>query len=165
LIELMIVVAIIGILAAIAIPAYQDYTIRTQISEGLNIAGEAKNALSDYYANIGRFPNGAAVSPNTSVGLPSAGSIVGNYVAGVTIADDGTGNIHVEYGHQINANVTVGATSGLILWPLTVQNSPTSPITWLCGYAPNPAPGTLNTPAATAGTTVLTKWLPSDCRP
>ncbi len=56
LIELMIVVAIIGILAAVAIPAYQDYTIRAQVSEGLNLAGEAKNAISDFYANRGRLP-------------------------------------------------------------------------------------------------------------
>ncbi|VDY05994.1 protein of unknown function [Thiomonas sp. Bio17B3] len=56
LIELMIVVAIIGILAAIAIPAYQDYTIRAQVSEGLSLADGAKTALAEYYTNTGAFP-------------------------------------------------------------------------------------------------------------
>ena len=65
LIELMIVVAIIGILAAIAIPAYQDYTIRAQVSEGLNLAGGAKAAVSEYTMDRGLFP--------TSNGRPFAG--------------------------------------------------------------------------------------------
>ena len=58
LIELMIVVAIIGILAAVAIPAYQDYTIRAQVSEGLTLAGQAKSAVSEYYSEHGAWPNG-----------------------------------------------------------------------------------------------------------
>jgi type IV pilus assembly protein PilA len=75
LIELMIVIAIIGILAAIAIPAYQDYTVRTQVSEGMVLADGVKTALSEYYANLGRFP-----SSNASAGLESMRSISGKYV-------------------------------------------------------------------------------------
>ncbi len=67
LIELMIVVAIIGILAAIAIPAYQDYTIRSQLTEGLNLAGAVETGVAEYFANTGSFP-----TDNSSLGLTSA---------------------------------------------------------------------------------------------
>ena len=63
LIELMIVIAIIGILAAIAIPAYQNYTIRSQVTEGLSLADGWKTSISEYYAQNGKFPQGAAVAP------------------------------------------------------------------------------------------------------
>ena len=82
LIELMIVIAIIGILAAIAIPAYQDYTIRSKVSEGLNMAGAAKLAVSETFDSRGNFPSVA----NLSYGLPAAGSIAGTYVTSITAA-------------------------------------------------------------------------------
>jgi prepilin-type N-terminal cleavage/methylation domain-containing protein len=75
LIELMIVIAIIGILAAIAIPAYQDYTIRSKVSEGLNMAGAAKLAVAETFDSSGKFPS----VDNVSYGLPAARSITGTY--------------------------------------------------------------------------------------
>jgi type IV pilus assembly protein PilA len=81
LIELMIVIAIIGILAAIAIPAYQDYTIRSKVSEGLNLAGSAKLAVAETFDSEGSFG-----TDNAAVGLPLAASIVGNYVSSITVA-------------------------------------------------------------------------------
>ena len=78
LIELMIVIAIIGILAAIAIPAYQDYTIRSKVSEGLNMAGAAKLAVAETYDSSGSFKNS-----NASYGLPAAASISATYVSAI----------------------------------------------------------------------------------
>ena len=92
LIELMIVVAIIGILAAIAIPAYQNYTIRAQVAEGFSLASGAELAVMDYYMQHGTMP-----TDNTAVSL---GAPVGTYVASVTITD---GQIKVVYGGSANA--------------------------------------------------------------
>lgn len=80
LIELMIVVAIIGILAAIAFPAYQGYLIRAQVAEGSELADGVKTALGEYYHSTGRPP-----STNASVGLPAPASISGKYVASVSV--------------------------------------------------------------------------------
>ncbi len=80
LIELMIVVAIIGILASIALPAYQDYTKRAHVAEGLTLANGAKLAIVDYYATNGTYP----VS-NSVVGMPAANSITGNAVRSILV--------------------------------------------------------------------------------
>ena len=80
LIELMIVVAIIAILAAIALPAYQDYVIRSQVSEGSVLADGAKTAVAEYYSNRGSAP-----TDNAAAGLAAAASITGKFVSQVTV--------------------------------------------------------------------------------
>jgi len=103
LIELMIVVAIIAILAAIAISQYQDYVIRSQVSEGSSLADGVKTALGEFVNNRGYFP-----ANNSSAGLAPAASIKGEYVGAVNIAVK-TGVITAYYnGNKANTNISTG---------------------------------------------------------
>jgi len=115
LIELMIVVAIIAILAAIAIPAYQDYLIRTQVSEGAVLASGAKAAVWDFVSNTGRFPPN-----NQSAGLATNTSISGSYVSSVDVT---SGVIKVLYaGPKPNSHIT-SSSEYLVLSPVSHAGS------------------------------------------
>ncbi|WP_372739059.1 pilin [Neptunomonas sp.] len=115
LIELMIVVAIIGILAAIALPAYQDYTKRAHVTEGLTLAAAAKTAVTEYYSSQAAFP-----TTNASAGMTASTNITGNAVNSVAIGTSGA--ITVTY----NGKVTSGAT--IILAPTAASGG----VTWTC---------------------------------
>ena len=121
LIELMIVVAIIGILAAIAIPAYSDYTIRAQVSEGLTLAGGAKAAVSEYTMDRGRYPSTQALA-----GLSAPASIVGKYTLSVD-AGAFPGRIAITYGVDAHADL---AGDTLILSALSVAGA--GSVVWAC---------------------------------
>jgi len=137
LIELMIVVAIIAILAAIAIPAYQNYLIRSQITEGMVLSTGAKAAVWDYFSNTGLYPK-----DNASAGLPPDTSITGRYVSQVEVSQ---GKIIATF-NNTNANTAIHGRT-LILSPATAGDT----IIWTC----NPT-GSANV--------VDPKYLPSSCR-
>jgi type IV pilus assembly protein PilA len=140
LIELMIVVAIIAILAAIAIPAYQDYTIRSQVSEGMSLADGSKTAVAEFYSNAGHLP-----TSNGSAGLASPSSIGGSYVGSVTVA---AGLVTVKYGPDSNAAFGTKANDKIKGSTLLLSPSPSvGSIAWVC-----------------KSSTLNAKYLPSSCR-
>lgn len=134
LIELMIVVAIIAILAAIAVPAYQNYLIRAQVSEGMSLAEGAETAVWDYVASTGRYPSG-----NLSAGLPTAISINGNYVSQVKVTN---GQIAASFARP-KTNPAISSYQ-LLLSPVTSAGS----ISWNCSTQ----------------TTIPSQYLPTACR-
>jgi len=140
LIELMIVVAIIAILAAIAIPQYQNYIIRTQVSEGMNLADGAKTAVSEYYTNKGGWPNA-----NSSAGLPdTTASTGGKYVDHVSVAG---GPIVATFGKESNSKINGDV---LVLSPSDLGGT----ISWNCK----------SNAQSTTKTNVPEAYLPTACR-
>lgn len=134
LIELMIVVAIIGILAAIAIPAYLDYAIRSQVAQGINLAAGAKVAVAEYYQDQGVYP-----SDNATAGLAAAATITGKYVVQVEIT--GAGFIQVTFGKDANVKILNAVMT-------ITPNDNDGSMSWACS----------------GDATLVDKWLPPACR-
>ncbi|MBC7608265.1 MAG: pilin [Polaromonas sp.] len=155
LIELMIVVAIIGILAAVALPAYQDYTVRAKVTEGLTLAGSAKTAVAENAANGAAFNSGYTPPAATK------------NVASLAI-DQGNGRITITYDSAIDGGANLilnpldGSTNSGVALTGTATNSnvPTAgSISWVCAST-----GSTNANSAIAKGSIKDKYVPASCR-
>lgn len=143
LIELMIVIAIIAILLAIAIPAYQDYTVRTKVGEGVNLAAAAKAAVTETFQSTGTFP-----ATNAAAGLAADNAIKGKYVSSVKVTGGGAnGAVDVTYA----APDTPPEITGKLLQYVTIVNA--GSVDWECSTTQG------------AATNVDARYLPAECRP
>ena len=147
LIELMIVVAIIGILAAIAIPAYQDYITRGQVSEAVTLGGGLKSPLAEYGADKNAWPT--LVGPTATAGSGQLNAtLIGKYSTVTT-------SVASTYpAGRITVTMTTGKASGSALTYTTANGGST----WACGNT------TVDT-ASGSGTTIAAKYLPNACKP
>jgi type IV pilus assembly protein PilA len=123
LIELMIVVTIIGILAAVAVPMYLDYAVRSQISDGITLAKGAKNAVTEYFQDRGSMP-----ASNADAGLSASNEIQGRYTASIAVGN-ADGVITITYGNQANAVVFGEAIT------LTANTAQAGSVQWVCSSA------------------------------
>ncbi|HFA2649219.1 TPA: pilin [Neisseria gonorrhoeae] len=153
LIELMIVIAIVGILAAVALPAYQDYTARAQVSEAILLAEGQKSAVTEYYLNHGEWPEN-----NDKAGVASASDIKGKYVKSVTVAK---GVVTAEMASS-NVNKEI-KDKRLSLWARRQDGS----VKWFCGQPvkrDNAGTDAVTDDATGKDKEIDTKHLPSTCR-
>jgi type IV pilus assembly protein PilA len=149
LIELMVVIAIIGIMATFALPSYQDRVIKTQIQEGLEMISPIKKSQAEYYSKHGRLP-----VDNAALGLPEPDKYVGNYVRRVEVEN---GAIHITFGNRINRNAS---DKMLTLRPAIVKDAPIVPIAWVCAKAKAPEGMTV---LGKDATNLPNHFLPLDC--
>jgi type IV pilus assembly protein PilA len=159
LIELMIVVAIIGILAAIAIPAYQDYTIRAQVTEGLSLVSGIKTNIEDFYQQKGVFP-AAVVTTAGPTGLAYAAVPVGKY-GSADIAANGVIQMTFSNANNFQANAKLNS----LVLSVSPAISTNGDLVWICGRAATPSTGIATAaPATTTSATLVDKWLPGSCK-
>ena len=176
LIELMIVIAIVGILAAIALPAYQNYVVRSQVTEGLALMDGVKTAIADFYSQCGAMPAAGLTTAATGCGTVTGSGVTATSTSGLGFPATPKGKYSVI---DILANGTITATYSsaspqqansvlntlvLAVYPATASNSGNGDLIWVCGTQTLPT-GYVTAGGTAASTTFTNKqWLPASCR-
>lgn len=150
LMEMMVVIAIIGILALIAAPGYMDQMIRKQIVEAVPLAEIAKTPIAAAWTVAHAFP-----LDNAGAGLPAADKIVNNFISALSVQG---GAIHLTFGNSANSRIKGKVLS---LRPAVVEDAPVVPVAWVCGNAAGPGKMTVK---GENKTTVPAAYLPLNCR-
>lgn len=150
LMEMMVVIVLIGILAMLAVPTFQERIIREQIVTAVPLADIAKTPIAAAWVTTQTFP-----PDNAGAGLPAADKIVNNFVSSLTVQN---GVIHLTFGNRAH-NAIIGKT--LSIRPAVVEDAPIVPVTWVCGNAPGPDKMTIK---GENKTTVINQLLPLGCR-
>lgn len=154
-IELLVVLAIIGMLVAIAMPAYRDYEIRAEVSEGIMLLGDCRTQVNDFYARWGGMP-----AENADVGLKPADTQRGRYVQSISVSG-GVLVASMKLGDDIGGASTERT---LTFRPWIDSTNTASPIVWTCGERNPQLPTNYHVIGNIAANAVETRWLPTICR-
>ena len=155
-IELLLVLCILGVLAAIALPAYRDYELRAEMAEALIFIGDAKTSVNEFYSRWGGMP-----ADNAQAGMRPAASLSGKYVRDLTVTD-GVVVASVELGKGLGTAAPLERTLTLRPWLNTAV--PGAPILWSCGESQPDHAGDYRAIGTLAAGPVEAKYLPAVCR-
>jgi type IV pilus assembly protein PilA len=154
-IELLIVVAILSILAAIAMPAYRDYELRAEVAEGLIFLGDAKSAVNEFYSRWGRMP-----ADNREAGLHAPEALRGNYMRSFSV-NGGVMVAALELGKDLDGRALKRT---LTFRPWVNASKPGAPVIWSCGEQDPKLPQDYQVIGEVAADPVESKWLPTVCK-
>lgn len=148
--EMMVVIVVIGILAMMAVPSFQERIVREQIVAALPLADIAKSPVAASWTATQTFP-----ADNAAAGLPTADKVVNNYISALSVKD---GVIQITFGNRAQNLIKDKILS---IRPAVVEDAPVVPVTWVCGNAPGPDKMTIK---GVNSTNVPNNYLPQGCR-